>query len=301
MTYARSRLISDPDSVLRMPTWVTAIGIETSEDGAFCSGAALAVLHNVVNHPDLPQALWRERLALRAAETCVKFSGRPERASDLRDSVHLLRTGDQPGPAGEIYVAWRSAVERTTSVMAMHRSLPAHQPEQIAAWLDVGAAGPIGRAADTLETVLAEMPHADVAALILADAALAQALGWSHVVPLLATSFKRRDLQASGDALRHACHLAVIKSAAEAARTATDLLRRADKLRAVAPKLRAKAAGEAVNVFLTRDAVSPAALSNPINGTGLSSRAARRLCDRLVDLGAVRELTGRNTFRLYGV
>tara|TARA_R100000687_G_scaffold77703_1_gene70407 strand:+ start:278 stop:397 length:120 start_codon:yes stop_codon:yes gene_type:complete len=33
----------------------------------------------------------------------------------------------------------------------------------------------------------------------------------------------------------------------------------------------------------------------------LSDRAARRLCDRLVDLGVVRELTGRDTFRLYGV
>jgi hypothetical protein len=33
----------------------------------------------------------------------------------------------------------------------------------------------------------------------------------------------------------------------------------------------------------------------------MSDRAARRLCDRLVALGALRELTGRDSFRLYGV
>jgi hypothetical protein len=32
-----------------------------------------------------------------------------------------------------------------------------------------------------------------------------------------------------------------------------------------------------------------------------SDRAARRFCDRLVALGVVRELTGRDTSRLYGI
>ena len=49
-------------------------------------------------------------------------------------------------------------------------------------------------------------------------------------------------------------------------------------------------------LFLSRDAVAPTALTSL-----RAARAARRFCDRLVDLGTVRELTGRDTFRLYGV
>jgi hypothetical protein len=77
-------------------------------------------------------------------------------------------------------------------------------------------------------------------------------------------------------------------------RLSSDLARKVARLSAVAPKLRAKGAAEAVEMLLTRDAVVPSALPLP-------DRAARRLCDRLVALGAVRELTGRDTFRLYGV
>jgi len=101
---------------------------------------------------------------------------------------------------------------------------------------------------------------------------------------------------ARGDDLVLACHRAVVRQANEAVRMAQDLSRRAGVLQAVAPKLRAKAAEAAVEMFLTRDAVTPAALTNL-----MSDRAARRLCDRLVELDAVRELTGRDTFRLYGV
>jgi hypothetical protein len=281
-----------------MPSWVTSARAETLEDVAFLSGAALNHLHLVLASPSAPQALLRERLALRAAEVCVAFAGRPERASDLRDAVHLLRPGDRPGPGGETCLAWRRAVERPVSLKALGRALPALQVAQIAGWLDAGLqAGrraPVTRAAMVVEAVLTDLPRDELPALLLGDAALAQALGWDHVVPLLAAGLKRADLGKRGDDLRLACHRAVVTSAVEAMRLAADLARRAAHLNAVAPKLRAKGAGEAVAMFLTQDAVAPATLALP-------DRAARRLCDRLVTLGAVRELTGRDSFRLYGV
>lgn len=294
MTFARPDHISDLDTLPRMPAWVTSARVETLEDVAFLSGAALNHLHVVLGRAEVPQALLRERLALCAAEACVAFSGRRERAGELRDAAHLLRPGDLPGPAGETYLAWRRAVERAVSVKALGRALPAVDLGQIATWLDAGNGAPLARAAVVLDAVLTDAPRAEVPALILADAALAQALGWDHVVPLLAAGLKRTDLRKRGDDLRLACHRAVTASAVEAARLAVDLARRASLLKGVAPKLRAKGAGAAVKIFLTQDAVAPSALPLP-------DRAARRLCDRLVDLGAVRELTGRDTFRLYGV
>lgn len=294
MIFTRDSRISDPETVPRMPAWVTSARAETLEDVAFLSGAALNHLHVVLAQGDLPHALFRDRLALRAAEACVAFSGRPERAADLRDAVHVLRHGDLPGPAGETYLVWRRAVERPVSIKALGRALPAFEPGQIAAWVDAGKGAPVTRAAKVLKAVLTDAPRAEVPALILADAALAQALGWDHVVPLLAGHLKRADLRKRGEDHALACHRALISSVVEAARLAADLARRAAHLKAVAPKLRAKGAGDAVEMFLTRDAVAPSALPLP-------DRAARRLCDRLVDLGAVRELTGRDTFRLYGV
>lgn len=294
MTFARPDHISGLGTLPRMPAWVTSARAETLEDVVFLSGAALSHLHLVLGCAEVPHDLLRDRLALRAAEACVAFSGRPERAGELRDAVHLLRPGDLPGPAGEIYLAWRRAVERPLSIKALGRALPAFEPGQIAGWLDAGQGTPVVRAAMVLEAVLSEAPRADVPALILADIALAQALGWGHLVPLLATGLKRADLRKRGDDLRFACHRALISLVVDAVRLAADLARRAAHLKTVAPKLRAKGAGNAVEMFLTRDAMAPSALPLP-------DRAARRLCDRLVDLGAVRELTGRDTFRLYGV
>ena len=290
------------DTLPRMPGWVTSARPESSEDVAFLSGAALSHLHLVLCTEDVPQTLLRMRLALRAAEACVKHQGRPEQVAELRDAVAFLQPGDSPGPAGEVYLSWQKAVERPVSVSALHRAIPDLEPEQIAMWLDVsdprgaGQGAPIPRAASVLHTVLADRPCDPTTALLLADAAMAKAIGWSHVLPLLALGLKRSDLRKSDEELRLACHRAIATAVVEATRQAADLTRRTARLKAVAPKLRARGADEALAQFLTRDAVAPSALPSL-----RSDRAARRFCDRLVELGAAQELTGRDTFRLYGV
>lgn len=298
MTYARDSF----DNLLRLPSWITSAWAENPEDVAFLSGAALGNLHLVVQSEDVPHALLRERLALQVAEACVMQSGRVERAGELRDAVQFLQPGDHPGPAGAIYLSWRRAVERQVSVKALHRAMPHVGLEQIAAWLDGGKGAPISRvapiarAASVIEAVLQDDPRAQSAALLLADAALAQSLEGTHVLPLLGCGLTGRDLRAGGDDLRTACHRAVVIAVTQVVREASDLTLRATRLRAVAPKLRAKGSEDAVALFLSRDAVAPAALTSL-----RSDRAARRFCDRLVELGVVRELTGRDTFRLYGI
>lgn len=283
-----------PDTLPPMPSWVSSRKADTLEDMAFLSGSALAHLHLLVTSAAVPQCLLRERLALRAAEACMVLIGRSERSGELRDAIHLLRPGDLPGPAGDIYLGWRRAVERPLSVKILQRAFPDVEAATIARWSDAGAGAPVTRAASVLEAVLTEAPRMEAAALALADAALAQALGWDHVLPLMAAGLKRADLNKRGEELRLASHRGVRVSSIEGVRLATDLARRVARLNAVAPKLRAKGAGAAVDMFLTRDAIAPAALP-------LADRAARRLCDRLVELKAVREVTGRDTFRLYGV
>jgi hypothetical protein len=276
------------------PGWTVTGRAADLEDAAFRAGAALAHLHGVRTQPGLPQALWRDRLALDAAAATVRFSGRSEGLAELRDALCLTRPGDPLGPAGEIGQAWRHAMTRPLTARGLAH-LPGVAPELVSRELARPGA-PVARAAATLEAVLTEAPRAETAALALADAALARALGWDRIVPLLATGLAPRDLRREGDDLRLACHQAVARVAARAAGLAQNLTRRAARLHAVAPKLRARGAGAAVELFLAQDALAPVALT-PL----MSDRAARRFCDRLVALGALRELTGRDSFRLYGL
>ena len=192
--------------------------------------------------------------------------------------------------------AQTEALARPLSAAGLAKVLDGVTPERIARCLEAAGRNPVDRAAGVLEAVLAEAPRAETAALILADAALARALDWDHLLPLLALALKPRDVRLRGEALRLACHRAVGIASGQAVTLAADLARRAARLRTVVPELRAKGAVRAVELFLTQDALAPAALAGI-----MSDRAARRLCDRLADLEAVRELTGRDSFRLYGV
>jgi hypothetical protein len=276
------------------PGWAVTGRAADPEEAAFRAGAALAHLQGVRTQPGLPLTLWRDRLTLDAAAATVRFSGRAECLAELRDALHLARPGDPPGPAGEIGQTWRRAVTRPLTGRGLAH-LPGVAPELVKRELARSGA-PVARAAATLEAVLAEAPRAETAALVLAEAALAKALGWDRIVPLFANGLTPRDLRRDGDELQLACHQAVARAAPQAAGLAQDLTCRATRLHAVAPKLRAKGAGAAVELFLTQDALAPTALTHL-----MSDRAARRLCDRLGALGTLRELTGRDSFRLYGL
>lgn len=283
-----------------LPGWITAMPSETLEAVAFKSGAALAHVTLLTAADPVPQALWRDRLALAAAEISAGIAGRRDGAGAMRDALHLTKAGDDPGPAGSILRQWSRAVSRQISVSNLGRALAGVAPERIALSLDATGPTPVDRAAQVIEAVLTDFPRGEVAALILADAVLSRALGRDHLLPLMGLVMTARDLRLRGDDLRLCCHRAAVKGVGQALPLASTLARAAARLHAAVPKLRAKGAVRAVEMFLSQDALTPVALARAMPEI-LSDRAARRLCERLVELGVLRELTGRNTFRLYGV
>ncbi|MEM6739196.1 MAG: DUF1403 family protein [Pseudomonadota bacterium] len=287
-----------------LPPWIRVPRSASAPEAAFASGAALAVLHPLVATSkaaplhNVPLDALSDRLALYAAEACAILIGRPERAEDLRDEVHLLRAGERPGPTGVVFQRFRDAGAARAHAEPAGVSRPI--AEAFGPWFAEAEGGPVVRAARLLERALDKEGADEATALILADTALARALGWGRMLPLVALGLPRARLRARGPELDLACHGAVLAGIRRALPVAADLSRAAARLSSVAPKLRAKPAGRAVALFLSQDALSPGiALTAP--AVGLSDRSARRLCDRLVSLGAVRELTGRATFRLYGL
>lgn len=198
MTKTCSDTSDAPVPAAFLPGWITDGPAETLEGAAFRSGAALSYLQMIIAHKAVPHALWRDRLALAAAEVCVKMSGRREGAAALRDAMYLLRPGDHPGPAGAILRQWSRAVARPISVAQLGKAICDMPADRIAVCLDAVGGNPVDRAAAVLEHVLAAAPRAETAALILADAGLAKSMGCTHLLPLLALALKPRDLRACG-------------------------------------------------------------------------------------------------------
>ena len=165
-----------------------------------------------------------------------------------------------------------------------------------------GRPAPIAAAA-AAEAVVAVRADAEPLAIWAAEAALAKALNWPIPAPLLAGELFLRRGAGEGRRPRPGeagwiklVALSYAHAALAALDLAQDLSRRAARLTDVAPKLRAKGKTGAIEALLGDDAVSAAA---PI--PTLSDRGGRRLFERLIALGAARELTGRPTFRLYGL
>lgn len=306
-------IISDTMSLQLLPRWITLQRDEDPETVAFLSGAALATLDAVLRDPNgtLPCALLRDRMALDSAVACLKLEGRNEPGSDIRDAVCLARAGDQLGPAGEMFMGWRKLARINLGVSGwkgrVENGLPTALAHEAVSILGTSSGTPVGQASDTLAELLLRFPREEAGALMLADVALARAVGWDRPVPLLGAHMVRRDIRAIATGAgepRLFVHRAMVAACDTAIRLAADLDLRVAKLRSVAPKLRAKGSDAALALFLSHDAVSPSCMLSPmIQGTlmPMTDRAARRLCDRLVELGVVRELTGRPRFRLYGV
>jgi len=296
-----------PPSVPPLPSWARDFAPPSSlPDALFYVGAALAALDPFARAPHPIAKLWRQRLALKAAAALVRAGGRTEEEAELRDHFYLTRPGDDLGPAGRRLKAFRilgepAALDPQTWAEALPAlfDLPLAEVEVMIAGAREtmkGVENPVLAASAVAEAGRStKHPEHRALALWLADAVLAQKLCWPAPVPLLAAYWKRGDGAAGPQAWDTACVFSTARGAAAAGDLFRELARRADKLLAIAPRLRGKEAGRMVNLLLEEDA-QPAK-----TGILVSDRSARRLFNRLTKLGAVRELTGRGTARLYGL
>ncbi len=271
--------------------------------------------------PDFSGAL-RQRLALKAAATCTRLARLREDEAALRDAEHLSG-GGETSPAGRLHRLFRLFAARsikfdaaTLSAAAEYVGAPsAFDAQGIAEALRqtvASANDPLAAAAGVSAAAvhdLAAVPaiDAEIFALWLADLALAQKLGWNAPVPLLATVIAHSALRRPPNGRRprpadrdwsNALAGAYALAAGEATDVAGALSRQTKKLLDASPKLRAKSAARVIEMLLADDCIAPARAAKT---AGLSGRAARRLFDRLTELGAVRELSGRSSFRLYGL
>jgi Protein of unknown function (DUF1403) len=300
------------------PSWARASG-RSDGDPLFAAGAALALLDAHLRRDPPATGALRARLALQSAAACAKVLRLNVDAAALRDLRFAV--GGEPPPAAKLLSSWRELASRPPgfdparlAAAAAALDLPAPNADVLAETLreESRAGDPVSAAAKAAASAFSLFPNApaaeaEILALWAFDLVLAIRLLWPRPVPLTATRILDPSLRSDGEERRarpgdpawpKAAAAALALAATAALDLAADLCRRADALLEVAPKLRAKPAQRIVDLLLAEDCVSPAEAARH---APMTDRAARRLFDRLVALGAAREVSGRPAFRLYGL
>jgi Protein of unknown function (DUF1403)/HTH DNA binding domain len=300
-----------------VPSWARASG-RADGDPLFAAGAGLALLDSFLRRDPPSAGALRSRLALMGAAASAKILRLNADEGALRDLRFAV--GDALGPAANLLKLWRDLVARPPSLDASRLAAAAARldlavdPNGLASSLKgcAGQGDPVSAAAKAAATAFSDFPDApaadaEILALCAFDLVLAIRLRWPRPLPLIATTILDPALRSPDGGKRPrpgepawptVAAAAIALAAGFALDLAADLARRSDTLLTIAPKLRSKPAAKIVELLLAEDCVSPAQAARQ---APMTDRAARRLFDRLVRLGAVRELTGRPTFRLYGL
>ncbi|WP_234689128.1 DUF1403 family protein [Allorhizobium ampelinum] len=85
----------------------------TESDAVFSAGIALKSLDDLLRTDPLWLGCWHDRLALTSAAVAAKMLGCREDEHDIRDAVLLTASGDDPGPAGKLFLATRMLMRRS--------------------------------------------------------------------------------------------------------------------------------------------------------------------------------------------
>ncbi len=300
-----------------LPRWTRPRAHDITEsDAAFVAGIALKSLDDLIRANPPWLGCWRDRLALKSAAVAARMLGRGEEEAAIRDAVLLTSAGDDPGPTGKVFLATRMLAHRngtitTPFVREVAELLGMKWDDCLASILEiVDSANQSGRAApfavaDLITAISAVRPDAEVLALGLGELVLARKLNWPETVPLLlpgrfGPAFRtiggRGRVRPGEPVYPKAICLALVHGVDAALRSGGEIDRRAARLLAVASKLRTKGAEPVIRKLLNEDAVAASA-----PGSTLSRWAANRLFERLESLDAVRELSGRASFRIFGL
>jgi hypothetical protein len=299
------------------PSWARASG-RADGDPLFFAGAGLALLDAHLRREPSAAGALRARLALQSAAASAKILRLNADEGALRDLRFAV--GDNLSPAAKLLTLWRDLAGRPPALDAGRLATAAARldlavdPNGLASSLKAcaGEGDPVSAAGKSAALVFSAFPDApaadaEILALWAFDLAIAVRLHWPRPVPLIATKILDPTLRLPGADRRpmpgdpawpNVAAGAIALAAISALDLAADLSRRSETLIAAAPKLRAKPAAKIVDLLLAEDCVSPAEAARQ---APMTDRAARRLFDRLIALGAVRELSGRPSFRLYGL